>query len=177
MSSMSKPILSLSSVELKKWLIYIPETGIFYWKKEPKEFGIQLKGKRAGSVAPDGYLKIQLNKKSYTASRLAWLYVHGRNSNLLIDHINHNKNDNRISNLREVSYQDNARNKKYYGNKSGFQGIEFENNRKMYRVRIKINNQLLHLGRFDTLDEAISMRLTAENHYNFHFNHGINLDS
>lgn len=83
-----------------------------------------------------------------------------------VDHINHNRLDNRRSNLRLCTHAENGRNlplKK--NNKSGFTGVLWDKNRNKWAASIKIMFKNKHLGRFEHIEEAISARLFAENYY------------
>ena len=93
---------------LQEILDYDQETGIFTWKIN--QCGARKKGQIAGTKNKNGYIVIR-HKKLYYAHRLAWLYVHGIFPDSVIDHINRNKSDNRINNLRSVSHADNMYNR------------------------------------------------------------------
>lgn len=90
----------LTVERLKALLEYEPETGAFRWKS-PTNQRIR-RGIATGRVGTKGYLYIGIDRKSYMAHRLAWLYVHGHWPLEQIDHINRIKTDNRIANLRDV---------------------------------------------------------------------------
>ena len=100
--------MKLTQERLKEVLRYDAEgTGMFV--RATRQRGCRV-GEVVGSFDPFGYIKIGVDAKDYLAHRLAWLYVYGYMSENLIDHINRNPADNRISNLREVSQQCNMRN-------------------------------------------------------------------
>ena len=92
--------------QLKKEIEYHSDTGEFWWiihgHARPKH-------KPAGYVSLAGYRKILFKKTLYSAHRLAWFFVHGEWPKKQIDHINHNRDDNRIANLRDVSPAVNSR--------------------------------------------------------------------
>jgi len=99
----------LTQAELHQYLNYDPQTGIFTWKvKLSDKINI---GQKTGCKNNRGYLLIKINKKLYRAHRLAWLYVYGYFPKFTIDHINRIKTDNRIENLRDVTIQENLKNK------------------------------------------------------------------
>ena len=89
-------------------LNYNKETGVF------STFTSRLSGKKEvplGSKSANGYIRIHINNKSYLAHRLAWVYVYGSiDENLVIDHINGKRDDNRICNLRMVTQHENMKN-------------------------------------------------------------------
>lgn len=90
-----------------------------------------------------------------------------------IDHINGIKDDNRIANLRQVSDEENARNKKrHFRNKSGVMGVTWSKADKKWRVRIGVSGKYKCLGSFHSLEEAISVRKKAEHDLGYHENHG-----
>jgi hypothetical protein len=118
------------------------------------------------------YRQASVNGKKFLTSRLIWMWVYGQDpKNMYIDHINGNKADNRIKNLRLVSSLENSRNMRLYKtNKTGIPGIDIYKGK--YRVRIKINRNEIFLGYYEDLDEAIAVRKKAEQHFGFHKNHG-----
>jgi len=82
-------------------LDYDPETGLFTWIDNYHASKI---GTVAGAVQKNlGYIKIRHKGQAYGAHRLAWFFVHGEQP-YIIDHINHDRADNRIANLRNVDY-------------------------------------------------------------------------
>ena len=82
-------------------LSYDPETGVFTWIDNYHKSKI---GTVAGSLQKSlGYIKIGINGTYFSAHRLAWFFVHGEQP-YIIDHINHDRADNRIANLRNVDY-------------------------------------------------------------------------
>ncbi|ECL3921971.1 HNH endonuclease, partial [Salmonella enterica] len=91
-----------------KILEYEPSTGVFRWNKSK---GTALAGDVAGSVNHHGYREITIDGKKLQANRLAWLFVTGMFPNGVIDHINRVRDDNRFSNLRDISVAENNLNK------------------------------------------------------------------
>ena len=149
---------------LKEHVHYEPSTGLFTRLKYKA-------GKGFEHINDQGYIIAFLFGKKYRAHHLAWLYVHGVLPKGQIDHINGNRTDNRIENLREVSNQDNLKNSKLYNtNKTGHVGVGLLNGK--YRAFITVNYKSYHLGMFGTLEEAIAARVLANAQYNFHKNHG-----
>jgi hypothetical protein len=135
----------MNKIDIIKKMI---ENGFSYDSDTGYIYGIS--GKKLNNIRPDGYilLSIRIDKIKYQVlgHRFAYYYV---NNNLpeLIDHINSIRDDNRISNLREATYQLNNRNR-------NSKGYIYDKSRNKWRARIKTDKCELFLGRFDTEDEA-----------------------
>jgi hypothetical protein len=104
----------------------------------------------AGYKAEDGYVYITLKKVKYKRSALVWCLCKKQwpSTRLLLDHINRNKQDDRLENLREVSVAENAWNRK------NVKGYTWEPSRKKYKVTIMSEGKRVLIGRFDTEAEA-----------------------
>lgn len=136
---------------LKSILNYDPETGIFTNKVFRAPHGV--KGASTGSKDTYGHLQIKIKGKLYRAHRLAWLYVYGSHPEGEIDHKNRIKDDNRIINLRECDARDNRRNTEVRKrNRLGVKGVDLRGRR--YRAQIDTGKKKIHLGLFNTLEEA-----------------------
>lgn len=99
----------LSQARIQENLSYDPSTGIFLWNQNN---GGRRKSKVAGCVNPHGYIVIGMDGVIQTAHRLAWIYVYGSiPRDKFIDHINRDRSDNRIENLRLVSPRENNSNR------------------------------------------------------------------
>lgn len=165
---------SLTQARVQEFLTYLPSTGEFYWKRKPTKTTII--GSLAGSVsgtAPDGgYVFIRLFNKAYAAHRLAWLYVYGNLPDKQIDHIDHDRTNNAIHNLREADNHINMKNKSMYQtNKSGYTGVEQHGLN--WKARIGVNGTKVLLGVFVTYEEAVAARKAAEKLLSYHNNHGL----
>lgn len=129
-------------------LNYDPSTGVFEWKIL---WRWRRKKGKVGAVHKDGYRRIYVCGKLYKAEQLAWVLYYKRWPNSLLDHINGIRDDNRIANLREANYSQNAANRRGYA-RSGFKGVT--------RVRNKFVAQITHqrrckyLGTFNTPEQA-----------------------
>ena len=142
----------LTQNHLKSLLDYAPDTGAFTWRVSR---GKATRGAVAGSLSHDGYMRICIDRNMYLAHRLAFLYVNGKFPKDCIDHINGNKADNRISNLREASPAENSQNIKcYMTNTSGFTGVYFNKRHNKFYARINYSGKRKHLGHFDTAELA-----------------------
>ena len=99
----------LTAEMLRSLLSYDPETGEFRWRISRGRVSVgDIAGSHPNRV---GYLRIMLGDVEYRAHRLAWLYIYGKWPELVIDHIDRNKTNNRIANLRDVSHAENMRNR------------------------------------------------------------------
>ena len=119
-------------------------------------------GDVAGYLDVHGYRKICLFGKRYYAHHLIWLWHHGTwPEKDELDHINRIPDDNRIENLREVTHQENMENMSLRkDNSSGHVGVCKIS--KKWRARIVVNGKQVHLGYFDTFDEACLARDQAK---------------
>lgn len=96
----------ITQERLKELLEYDPETGIFTNRVQRHLRGKI--GEPTGKPNKLGYVFITLEKSTYHASRLAWLYMTGTWAEGDVDHINRNRSDNRWANLQVLSHQDNC---------------------------------------------------------------------
>ncbi len=160
----------LTQALLKYALSYDELTGVFKWRN-PNANRMSV-GDVAGGEQ-HGYIKIKLHSKLYSAHRLAWLYIYGEMPDDEIDHIDGNKSNNAIKNLRDVSHRENMMNmKKARNNKSGLTGVYLRKDNGKLGASIRVDTKIKHLGLFDTLFEAACARKSAEVVYGFHDNHG-----
>lgn len=129
--------------------------------------------KEDGEIVTANHSKGYLCVGSHLAHRVAWLFFYGEWPNGQIDHINHNKKDNRILNLRCVSNMDNHRNMPIQkNNTSGIVGVHFIEHKLRWVSYIKVNAKRIHLGTFDNLFDACCVRRSKEFKLGFHINHG-----
>ena len=135
------------------------KNGQLYWK-ERIHWTIDL-SKPAGDIDTNGYRRIQIEGKRYKAHRLIWKYHYGKDPKEFIDHIDGNKINNNIKNLRESTRQQNGFNRgPQKNNKLGIKGVRKYKNK--YRAAIRINGKEKHLGMFFTIEEARLAREEAE---------------
>lgn len=136
----------LPSDESLRAISYDPDTGEFTWLES--RGGVRA-GSRAGNVMPDkGYLRIRLDGVLVLAHRLAWRLYWGAWPVEFIDHINCERDDNRICNLREATRSQNCRNRRVAPGRIVPKGVTAH--RKRYRARIGH----VDIGSFDTAEEA-----------------------
>lgn len=144
----------LTVERLKRSYDFFPEDGRIIWKLVTRK--THLAGKNAGTLHSLGYVQVAVDKGLYKAHRLMWFYVYGKWPKEL-DHINRNKSDNRIVNLREVTHSQNSANTGIRkNNTSGLTGVRFRADRKKWVARSTDNGKMLHLGHFATAESAFS---------------------
>lgn len=146
--------------------------GKLYWKINK---GRSKVGDEAGYIHKShGYICITLNRKEYYAHRIIWEMHYGPiPEGMEIDHIWHDRQDNRIENLRLVSKLGNARNQsKFKNNSSGVTGVSFDKSVGKWIVQIGVNGINKTLGCFEEFNKAVEIRRKAEIKYGYHVNHG-----
>ena len=154
--------------QIKQKIHYDKLTGIFRWRYGGQSHaGKKQPWSIAGSLHNCGYIQIGINKNRYLAHRLAWMYEYGEWPKQYIDHINGNRSDNRISNLRDVSHQTNLQNQKTKNTKntSGFMGVDWQNKRNKWRASIKINKKSKFIGYFDKAEQAYEAYLNVKRQF------------
>lgn len=144
---------------LRALLAYDPATGIFTRRIRVCN---QPAGKVAGCADLDGYVMITIDRQSYKAHRLAWLYVHGEWPLGDVDHINGDTGDNRLANLRPATRAENMQNlrKPNRGSKSGYLGVS--KNAGRWFAQITVAGKRRHLGYHDTPEAAHIAYLAAK---------------
>lgn len=161
---------------LHEYLNYDPNTGHLTWKK--KLCSKVVVGRRAGTKVRNRDNRIiKIFGQVFIEHRLIWLYVYGYypKPHEHIDHINHDEQDNRISNLRLVSQRENNKNQsKRSDNTTGVVGVwvSTRNGAKKYMAEIHTANGKLRKS-FYTLEEAKNQRKLWETQHGYHLNHGI----
>ena len=152
----------LTQEYLKELLHYDPETGIF--TNLTQRAKRVKKGTVAGYKNPKGYIYIGVDGESYGAHRLAWLYVYGEIPLYEIDHKNELKGDNRLCNLRLDIDGKNPHNnsKPNTNNTSGYLGVTWCKACNNWQARITVKGKRIHLGYYNTAEEASEAYLAAK---------------
>lgn len=155
------PLTALSADLVRELFDYDQSTGLLI--RRTRRGSRALTGAPAGSIDAHGYRQIQIARRLYKAHRLIWLHVHGEWPNQQIDHVNGDRSDNRIGNLREASNQQNCHNtvRTFGVTASGFRGVS-RHEPGLWRARISVNGRTKHLGLFSTPQQASAAYLAAK---------------
>ena len=144
--------LPLTHKRLKQLLYYDAANGHFVRRVAVN--GNSIVGSVAGHINEHGYRIIGIGWRNYRASRLAWFYAYGTWPVNHMDHMNGNRADDRIENLRDVSRAENMENIRvaYKRNKTGYLGVS--KHRSKFRAHIKARGMMIRIGLYDTAEEA-----------------------
>ena len=153
-------VAGLTAERLREVLSYDADTGLFVWQAQR---GCKRPGESAGTQT-DGYLQISVDGRLYKAHRLAWLYVHGAWPVDAIDHINGDRSDNRIANLRDVTLAINNQNRRCAtaGKSSPLLGVSWYAQTRRWRAQIQVAGKNRGLGYFDDPQAAHEAYLAAK---------------
>jgi hypothetical protein len=137
---------------LRSVMSYNPQTGVLIRIKKTGQ-NVEI-GKEAGWTDAQGYRRVRFMGRSPSAHRLAWAHFYGEVPPPLIDHINGNRADNRISNLRAATRSINTQNLKRArsDNRLGILGVRERRGR--FEARIMIDGRAVQIGSFPTSQEA-----------------------
>lgn len=137
---------------LRAILYYSPESGAF--TRLVSTSNSAKVGEAAGSKTKNGYTEMSVLGRRYYAHRLAWLHMHGSWPKGQIDHIDGNRSNNGIANLRDVTCAVNVQNKKIAQSNSTHGFLGAKRSGKRWSARIHVNGQQHHIGCYDTPEEA-----------------------
>jgi hypothetical protein len=148
---------------LNEWLTYDAEVGKLYWKKQRGSYAKA--GSEAGGLHAKGYIRVGIKGNYYQAHRICWTLYHQEliGTEVILDHINGDRGDNRICNLRVVELWQNNHNRRCPNPET--KGVHFNpksSKVKPWKATIKINNTLHYLGTYETQEEAVAARHQAE---------------
>lgn len=159
----------ITHARLRELFVYDRKSGNFIRRISTGRNGCHRAGEHAGTIQNHGYLVITADKQRYVAHRLAWFYVYGVWPIGDLDHINEDKLDNRISNLREATRKQNMQNvRRHKHNTSGYKGVAWHSQRGKWRAYIFDSYQQIHLGLFESKEAAFAARSKAEKQYHTH---------
>lgn len=168
---------------LQALLHYEPDTGKLFWKERSLEMFKRERSwkmwnaRYAGeetfrAVQPNGYLSGGLFGRQRYAHRVIWKLVYGEDPEQ-VDHVNGDRANNRLENLRNVSNLENGRNQKFNSrNTSGVMGVTWHKTASKWQAQIAVKGAYTHLGLYDDFEVAVAARKAAEIKHGFHPNHG-----
>lgn len=163
---------------LRQRLRYEPDTGKLFWRETELRNAAWNKryANREAFTSFDrhGYRQSNMGGKVMRAHRVAWALHNGVWPAADIDHINHERADNRMANLRDASRGENRKNaSKPRNNTSGACGVSWDAAGSKWQAYVTEGRVQRSLGRFANFDEAVAARRAAERKFGFHANHGI----
>lgn len=162
--------MELTAELLRQLIDYDPETGVITWRprkeksRHDRMWNTRFAFKVAGTTDTNGYLCVSFRCVKHRAHRLAWLYVHGRWPADQLDHINRDRADNRLANLRECTGAENHQNRGVRA-KSGVQGVRWHKQGQKWQARIRINGREVYLGLHETVEAASQAYQEAKGKY------------
>lgn len=168
---MARPI-DIDAETVRQMFVADGDTGTLFWASGQKGAGAPV-----NTISSRGYLSVSMRingvLKFRRVHRIIWLLCTGDWPKGFVDHINGIRDDNRLSNLRDVSSTENNRNTSLgRTNKSGVIGVCFYKKYSKWMAYIKVNRVSKTIGYYDTVEEAAAARLEAQRKYGFHENHG-----
>jgi hypothetical protein len=167
-----------------KLLRYEPETGKLFWRWRPAEmftrrrcwltWNTRYADREAfTSTNVQGYRQGRIAPMMLKAHRVAWLLTYGEWPETGIDHVDGNRLNNRIENLRLAPQRVNAKNAKLSrSNTSGCTGVNWIQRERKWRAHAKVDGHDIHLGYFSNFDDAVAARREANMLYGFTERHG-----
>jgi hypothetical protein len=140
--------------------LFCYKDGSLFWRMSRGHMRV---GSMAGSPGSGGYLNVRVDNKLYRAHRLIFLYHFGYMSENEVDHIDRNRLNNKIENLREASRSCNSRNSTQQNStSSGVKGLSWYKAYQKWQAQIKVHGAVKHLGFYSDFTEAVAHRLAAE---------------
>ena len=133
---------------------YEPSSGHLIWRVAPGGRG--RRGAVAGTLDSDGYVVVRYRGRGYKAHRLVWLHVYGVWPEGIVDHINHDRADNRVENLRVVDPLVNANHlsPSLRRGRSGERNVSWYSQYRKWKVMIQHNYRVYFVGYFDSVEQA-----------------------
>lgn len=146
----------MTQERLKQLVEYDPATGVF--ERIGKLHHTAHKIPKSSNQ--DGYLTVWLDGKNRRQNRMAWLYMYGAPIPKILDHINGNRKDNRISNLRPATVAQNQQNSRLRcDNSSGVKGVSWDKSQNSWKAYSKNKGKTKHIGVFKSFEDAVEARV------------------
>lgn len=151
---------NLTQTRVRELLQYDRDTGNFTRRIAN---GTAKAGDVAGGVLPNGYVQISVDGHPYLGHRLAWFYEYGQWPTEHTDHVDGDRANNRLANLREATAAQNCANTgPQVNNTSGVKGVYWSKIRRKWIAQIGVGRAVKNLGGFVDLGEAKAARAAAE---------------
>lgn len=158
---------------LKECFDYDAESGLLTWRGRPRAhfvstqamntFNANFKGRLAGHTDRRGYLFVHVEGKLWLAHRVIWKMVRGVDPAGHVDHRDNNKSNNRFSNLREASHQQNSFNRGASAkSRTGVKGVTWDASRCKYAAWVTVEGRTKSVGRYSSIREAQDAQVAAE---------------
>ncbi len=141
------------------------QSGTLTWNINGDRSRVHAEGKEAGTFS-SRYMRVYINRKGYALHRLIWKMVHGKDPSGVIDHIDGNTRNNKISNLREATQSENLQNRIISSNSTtGFKGVYYDKRRNHYLATYVKNGVRFQSNAYSTAEEAdlVLRKLRADN--------------
>ena len=149
--------------------IFKYKDGDLIYKKKTHKFSKSKIGAKAGTIYSSGYLNVKLHQNPYPIHKLVFMMFHGFFPKV-IDHIDGNKLNNKIENLRECCHITNGYNRKLgINNTSGYKNVVWNKKLKKWRVTLMHNKKFQDFGYFEDLELAALVAEEARNKYHKNF--------
>jgi hypothetical protein len=164
MPAKKSPLGPLTPERLRSVLSYDPLTGLFTNRVD--RGNRSRAGHIAGSTRKDGYIEVAVDGRPYLGHRLAWFYMNGEWPPGRLDHKDLKRGNNKWKNLRLATPAQNLQNIGVSAhNTTGRKGVSWHKASRRYRASIRANGKQIHLGNFDTIEEAAAAYATAAQIY------------
>lgn len=138
--------------QIEEMLSYCSETGLLYWRVNSRRYK---ENNPAGKMCERGYVRVSIEGIKYPAHQIIWLLIYGEWPHMDIDHIDGNRSNNSICNLRlATKAQNNANACLRKDNSSGYKGVSYHKSNKRYRAEIRHDGKRKLIGYFKTAQEA-----------------------
>jgi hypothetical protein len=143
----------IDAITLRRTFVYDAATGLFY------RVG-RYPARPSGRINSRGYVTLKINGRTYFAHRLAWLYIYGEWPSAIIDHINRERDDNRLHNLRDVSSSQNNLNRtidtkgRGVSGRKGITVLKRKDGTFRYQATMCRDGDVVYLGLFDDIEDA-----------------------
>lgn len=145
----------LTQSEIHELFVY--DDGRLVWRTSLRR---GMAGKRAGTMNQGGYRQVRVHGKIYLEHRLIYAMHHGHVPKVL-DHVNGDRADNRICNLRACTAQQNGYNRIGWGKKDTPKGVTWSNKTRRWQAQLSIAGKNTYLGQFRTIEEAAAKVASA----------------